>query len=168
MRRAILKTLSLLLAVVTVFTYCLGCNYEVNNNEYPPTTHVCVYNKKVTTENYKSNDATCLKKAKYFYSCECGNKGNNKYEYGKVVDHFYENGKCIWCKKTQEPIEPSTPNTPSTPTTPSQPSSTNINVYITPTGKRYHYSKSCAGKNATLTTKDKALKQGLTACKKCG
>lgn len=39
-------------------------------------------------------------------------------------------------------------------------------VYITPSGKRYHYSKSCAGKNATKTTYAKA-KQTRTPCKTC-
>ena len=39
-------------------------------------------------------------------------------------------------------------------------------VYITPTGKKYHYSKSCAGKNAIATTLSKA-KQSYGPCKKC-
>lgn len=41
------------------------------------------------------------------------------------------------------------------------------NCYITPTGKRYHLSKSCAGKNATKSTIKKAKSKGLTPCKKC-
>ncbi|MBR0027843.1 MAG: hypothetical protein IJP58_04270, partial [Clostridia bacterium] len=40
-------------------------------------------------------------------------------------------------------------------------------VYITPSGKRYHYSKRCAGKNAIATTKSDALASGRDACKKC-
>lgn len=40
-------------------------------------------------------------------------------------------------------------------------------VYVTPTGKRYHYSASCAGKNATEATLDQATARGLTPCKKC-
>ena len=40
-------------------------------------------------------------------------------------------------------------------------------VYITPTGKRYHYSASCAGKNATPSTLADALSSGLTPCQKC-
>ena len=40
-------------------------------------------------------------------------------------------------------------------------------VYITPTGARYHYKKTCAGKNSYLSTIDKARKLGLTGCKKC-
>ncbi|MCH5209529.1 MAG: hypothetical protein J1F01_01060 [Oscillospiraceae bacterium] len=40
-------------------------------------------------------------------------------------------------------------------------------VYITPTGVRYHYSASCAGKNARATTLSSAQASGYTPCKKC-
>ncbi len=40
-------------------------------------------------------------------------------------------------------------------------------VYITPTGKRWHLKASCAGKNATATTLEKAKEKSLTPCKKC-
>lgn len=39
-------------------------------------------------------------------------------------------------------------------------------VYITPTGKRYHYKKTCAGKNAKEITLIKASKK-YTGCQKC-
>ena len=39
-------------------------------------------------------------------------------------------------------------------------------VYITPTGKKYHYSRSCAGKNAIKTTLSQAKKYH-DPCKKC-
>lgn len=41
-----------------------------------------------------------------------------------------------------------------------------ITVYITPTGKKYHLLASCAGKNATATTKEIAEKTH-EPCKKC-
>lgn len=40
-------------------------------------------------------------------------------------------------------------------------------VYITPTGKRYHYSSSCGNGTYNATTLDKAISMGLTPCKKC-
>lgn len=40
-------------------------------------------------------------------------------------------------------------------------------IYVTPTGKRYHYLESCAGKNAIETTLEKAISQGKTPCKTC-
>ncbi len=39
-------------------------------------------------------------------------------------------------------------------------------VYVTPTGKRYHYSAACAGKNAIPTTLSEASAR-FTPCKKC-
>ena len=40
-------------------------------------------------------------------------------------------------------------------------------VYVTPTGKRYHYSPTCGGKNSTASTLSVAQARGLTPCKKC-
>lgn len=40
-------------------------------------------------------------------------------------------------------------------------------VYVTPTGKRYHYSKSCAGKNGRAVSVSEAVSGGKTPCKKC-
>ena len=39
-------------------------------------------------------------------------------------------------------------------------------VYVTPYGKKYHYSKSCAGSNASETTENSA-KISHDPCKKC-
>lgn len=50
-------------------------------------------------------------------------------------------------------------------------SSGNVNnsrtVYVTPTGKRYHYSSTCGGKNSTASTISNATARGLTPCQKC-
>lgn len=40
-------------------------------------------------------------------------------------------------------------------------------VYVAPTGKRYHYSKSCAGKNGRAVSVAEAVSEGKTPCKKC-
>lgn len=40
-------------------------------------------------------------------------------------------------------------------------------VYVAPTGKRYHFRKTCAGKNARATTLKQAVASGRDACKKC-
>ena len=40
-------------------------------------------------------------------------------------------------------------------------------VYITPTGKKYHFNSDCAGKNSVETTLSEALDKNLTPCKKC-
>ena len=74
---------------------------------------------------------------------------------------------------TTQPTTPSTPstggNTGSTGTTVSDGANNNCTgtVYTTPSGKRYHYLSSCAGKNATPTTLENAKSCGLTPCQKC-
>lgn len=45
---------------------------------------------------------------------------------------------------------------------------TSRTVYVTPTGKKYHYSAACAGKNAIATTQNKAIKSGKGRCGTCG
>ncbi len=40
-------------------------------------------------------------------------------------------------------------------------------AYITPTGKRYHLSQSCAGENAIQTTIAEASEKGYTPCMNC-
>lgn len=40
-------------------------------------------------------------------------------------------------------------------------------IYVTPTGKKYHYSSSCNGGTYIASTLDQALARGLTPCKKC-
>ena len=51
-------------------------------------------------------------------------------------------------------------------TTSSQQTSPKI-VYRTPTGKRYHYSATCGGKNSKEVSLDDAKASGLTPCQKC-
>ncbi len=40
-------------------------------------------------------------------------------------------------------------------------------VYITPSGKRYHLSQKCAGKNAIATNLEKAKDEEKTPCQRC-
>ena len=61
--------------------------------------------------------------------------------------------------------EGTTPSQPTEPTTPDDPT-TGVTVYITPTGKKYHYKASCAGKNAIEKTLDQ-VKNTHTPCKTC-
>ncbi len=42
-----------------------------------------------------------------------------------------------------------------------------LTIYRTPTGKRYHFSPTCAGDNKIETNLDEAQELGLTPCKKC-
>lgn len=40
-------------------------------------------------------------------------------------------------------------------------------VFRTPSGKRYHFSETCGGKNSYEVSFDEAIDDGLTPCKKC-
>ena len=48
------------------------------------------YDQQVATNNYLVSDATCTTKAVYNYSCKCGDKGVETFEYGEALDHLYK------------------------------------------------------------------------------
>ncbi len=54
--------------------------------------HVHIFNRKVATDAYKASKATCKAKAKYYISCECGEKGTETFEYGDFAPHVYNAG----------------------------------------------------------------------------
>lgn len=70
--------------------------------------------------------------------------------------------------KTTPPAE-ETPTQPAASEEPTEqePEQQSRTVYITPTGKRYHYDGSCNGGTYIESTLDEALSLGLTPCKKC-
>ena len=51
--------------------------------------HTHEYNKQVTTSEYLYLPATCTSSAIYYYSCECGQKGIQAFEYGDALGHNY-------------------------------------------------------------------------------
>ncbi|MDY4675560.1 MAG: leucine-rich repeat protein [Candidatus Borkfalkiaceae bacterium] len=51
--------------------------------------HTHSYVKTVTTDAYLCSSATCTKKATYYYSCECGERSTDTFEYGEYSDHTY-------------------------------------------------------------------------------
>jgi len=46
-----------------------------------------VFDQKVTTEKYLASEATCTQKATYYYSCVCGEKDTETFEYGELAEH---------------------------------------------------------------------------------
>lgn len=78
------------------------------------------------------------------------------------------------CKKVGWYTEPYTPpktNSSSSDGSSGSSSSSGVvrgsTVYVTPSGKKYHYSTSCAGKNARTTTLSAAQASGKGPCSKC-
>ena len=51
--------------------------------------HTHVYDKKVAEDAYLFGEATCANKARYYYSCECGEIGTQTFEYGVALGHDY-------------------------------------------------------------------------------
>lgn len=70
-------------------------------------------------------------------------------------------------KPTPKPAQASSAQKQNTQNNEAAQTPTSAECYTTPTGKRYHFSAACAGKNATPSTIAKATSSGLTPCKKC-
>ncbi len=72
---------------------------------------------------------------------------------------------------TKKPTTTQKPTTTRKPTTTKTPTTVNpdarVTVYITKTGKKYHYENPCGNGSYTATTLEKAKQSGLTACEKC-
>ena len=60
------------------------------------------YTEQIVSDEYLAAPATCTKKATYYYSCVCGEKGTETFEYGSTTDHNFVNGRCTYCGKEQE------------------------------------------------------------------
>ena len=54
------------------------------------TAHTCTFNKQVIDDKYLASKATCIAKATYYYSCECGKADTKTFETGDFASHSYE------------------------------------------------------------------------------
>ena len=63
---------------------------DVCGGEYGDFASSHVFDKQVTTDAYKATDATCEAKATYYYSCQCGEKGTETFEFGDYADHVFD------------------------------------------------------------------------------
>ena len=55
-----------------------------------PAEHKHAYTEEVIESKYLKTAATCETKAVYFYSCECGEKGTETFEYGDKLPHTFD------------------------------------------------------------------------------
>ena len=83
-----MKRSRFLLSVVCLMVFSLSMLLfaACSENELPPHTHV--YDQQVVNDTFKASDATCENKAVYYYSCSCGEKGTETFEYGDVSHNF--------------------------------------------------------------------------------
>ena len=79
MKRKIITTLLAVCAACTLMVGVTGCKDP----------HVHSYVKPVATEAYLATEATCTEKATYYFSCECGAKGVDTFEYGEALGHDF-------------------------------------------------------------------------------
>ena len=79
------------------------------------------YTEQIVSDEYLAAPATCTEKAKYYYSCKCGEKGTETFEYGDPLGHCFTNyvsdnnatctedgtktAKCDRCNETDTIIE---------------------------------------------------------------
>ena len=64
---------------------CTACGYVIK----AALGHTHNFNQKNTSETYLKSSATCTKKAVYYYSCTCGEKGMETFESGETAPHSY-------------------------------------------------------------------------------
>ena len=92
MKRKILSFIAIIFSVgllIIAFTACDNNNDADKDNVNNPPVHTCLYNLEVLEDRYKASDASCDKKASYFYSCICGEQGTDTFEYGNVLGHSF-------------------------------------------------------------------------------
>ena len=65
---------------------CTICGYVIK----AALGHTHNFNQKNTNETYLKSAATCTKKAVYYYSCTCGEKGTETFESGELAAHAYK------------------------------------------------------------------------------
>ena len=65
---------------------CTICGYVIK----AALGHTHNFDQKNTSETYLKSAATCTKKAVYYYSCTCGEKGTETFESGELAAHAYK------------------------------------------------------------------------------
>ena len=69
-----------------------------SNNNSTQAAHTHTYNQQNTASKYLCSYATCSAQAKYYYSCECGEKGTTTFGYGDLTAHSINSrGSCDHC-----------------------------------------------------------------------
>ncbi len=88
-----------------LYVYLTGEHHTFSLGDKPGCCHfkdntltVCVFDKTALT--YKVSDATCTEKAVYHYTCICGEKSENTFEYGSF-DLTKHTGKKEWTVKNE-------------------------------------------------------------------
>ena len=153
-----------LTAALMTLSVFAGCNKGTDDgNITPPSvnTHTCAYTKEVVASEYLKKAPTCTTSALYYYSCECGEKGDDFFAVGEPNGHRggtateTEQAVCIVCHKPYgELLSPDTPDGPAhthvydqqKATAPYQASEATCKEQAT-----YYYSCACGEKDTSRT-----------------
>ena len=71
-----------------------GCDYS-ENEDIPALVHTHKFTEKAATDKFLVSAATCTEKATYYYSCTCGKKGSETFEYGSPLEHMFGDWKVV-------------------------------------------------------------------------
>lgn len=69
---------------------CSRCSYE-ERSYIPFTPHTHIFNIKNIDSKYIKSEATCTEKSFYYYSCSCGEKGDQCFGVGEPLGHLFLN-----------------------------------------------------------------------------
>lgn len=127
-------------------------NEVIKENSLATTTNNIDENPSVTTSSSKTNSNNSSKSSSSKTSTSSNKSSSTQVNSNKKVE---SNSSTTTNSKTNPNASVTTNKNDS------------MTVYITPTGKRYHYSPTCGGENSKPTTKADAIARGLTPCKKC-
>lgn len=64
--------------------------------------HICKFVNQSPSSEYLASEATCQSPAKYYYSCNCGAKGTETFEYGDIGEHNYVDTVCTVCGEVHD------------------------------------------------------------------
>ena len=64
-----------------------GCDYSESEN-IPMLSHTHKFTAEIASDKYLATTATCTEKATYYYSCACGEKGSETFEFGLALGHI--------------------------------------------------------------------------------
>ena len=67
-----------------------GCDYSESEN-IPMLSHTHKFTAEIASDKYLATAATCTEKATYYYSCACGEKSSETFEFGSPLGHTFSN-----------------------------------------------------------------------------
>ncbi len=73
---------------VLCLTFLLSATFFVTGCQKK---HIHTFTEQTVKDDYLSTAADCTNKAKYYYSCSCGEKGTEIFEYGEPLGHEFTN-----------------------------------------------------------------------------